>query len=61
VVKARLSIRSTFMAKRLNYDGGIIDPGYQGRLFFTVTNLGDTDIELRYKDRLVTAEPNSSR
>ena len=55
-VKARLSIRSAFMAQRLNYDGGIIDPGYQGRLFFTVTNLGDTSIFLHYKERLVTAE-----
>jgi len=55
-IKGRLSIRSAFMAKRLNYDGGVIDPGYHGRLFFTVVNLGDTPIVLHYKERLVTAE-----
>lgn len=55
-VKGRLSIRSHFMAQRLNYDGGIIDPGYKGRLFFTVVNLGDTPVRLEYRQPLVTAE-----
>lgn len=55
-MKGRLSIRSKFMVQRLNYDGGVIDPGYKGRLFFTVANLGDSPVEIRYGEPIVTAE-----
>ena len=55
-VKGRLSLRSKFIAQRLNFDGGIVDPGYRGHLFFTVTNLGDSPIEIRYGERFVHLE-----
>ena len=55
-MKGRLSIRSKFAVQRLNYDGGIIDPGYNGHLFFTVANLGDTPVTIKYGERLITAE-----
>jgi len=55
-MKARLSLRNTYTVKRLNFDGGIIDPGYRGHLFITLANLGDSTIEIQYGDPLITAE-----
>jgi deoxycytidine triphosphate deaminase len=55
-MKGRLSLRTSYTVKRLNFDGGVIDPGYKGYLFFTLANLGDSTIEVRYGDPIVTAE-----
>ena len=55
-VKGRLSLRSKFISQRLNFDGGIVDPGYRGYLFFTVTNIGDRPIPLKYGERFVHLE-----
>lgn len=41
--------RMEWVHKRLNFDGGLVDPGYHGYLFMTVTNLGDTDVEVKYE------------
>lgn len=55
-VKGHLSLRSKFISQRLNFDGGIVYPGYRGRLFFTVTNIGDRPIPLEYGERFVHLE-----
>lgn len=55
-MKGRLSLRSHFAIQRLEYSSGIIDPGYRGYLFLTVANLGDSPVEIKYGEPLVTAE-----
>lgn len=55
-MKGRLSLRSHFAMQRLEYNGGIIDPGYRGYLIFTLANLGDAPVEIEYGERLVTVE-----
>ncbi len=55
-MKARMSMRSYFAIKGLLYNGGIIDPGYRGYLFFTVTNMGPSPVHLAYGERFVTTE-----
>jgi hypothetical protein len=55
-MKGRLSLRSHFAMQRLEYNGGGIDPGYRGYLFFTLANLGDAPVEISYDDALVTVE-----
>lgn len=55
-MRARMSLRSYYAIKGLLYNGGIIDPGYNGYLFFTVTNMGPSPIKLPYGDRFVTTE-----
>ncbi|MCK4387224.1 MAG: hypothetical protein KAW00_00495 [Dehalococcoidia bacterium] len=55
-MKGRLALRA-FHAKRLIFfPGGIVDPGYNDFLFFPIANLGDTPIELKYGEALITAE-----
>jgi deoxycytidine triphosphate deaminase len=55
-MKGRLSLRSYWAIKGLYYNGGVIDPGYQGMLFFNVTNLGTAAIRIPYGVGLVTTE-----
>lgn len=55
-MKGRMSLRSYFAIKGLLYNGGIIDPGYKGYLFFTVVNQGPSPLRLAYGERLVTTE-----
>jgi len=45
--------RMEWVHKRLNFDGGLVDPGYHGYLFMTVTNMGDTEVEITYEHPLV--------
>jgi deoxycytidine triphosphate deaminase len=55
-MKGRLSLRSYWATKGLHYNGGAIDPGYTGLLFFNVTNLGAATVRIEYGRGLVTAE-----
>lgn len=55
-MKGRLSLRSYWAIKGLHFNGGIIDPGYTGLLFFNVTNLGTSTIHIPYGMGLVTTE-----
>lgn len=55
-MKGRLSMRSYYAIKGLLYNGGIIDPGYRGYLFFTITNMGPSPVNLAYGERFVTTE-----
>ena len=55
-MKGRLSLRSFWAIKGLYYNGGVVDPGYTGLLFFNVTNLGSGLIHIAYGEGLVTAE-----
>lgn len=55
-MKGRLSLRSFWAIKGLYYNGGVVDPGYTGILFFNVTNLGTSPVRLDYAAGLVTAE-----
>jgi deoxycytidine triphosphate deaminase len=55
-MKGRLSLRSYWAIKGLQYNGGIVDPGYTGLLFFNVTNSGDSTIRVSYGEGLVTTE-----
>lgn len=52
----RLSLRSHYALQRLEYNGGVIDPGYNGYLFFTLANLGDSPIEIKFKEAIITVE-----
>lgn len=54
--KGRLSLRSYFANKKLLYAGGLIDPGYNGYLFFTLFNLGNSIVKISYKEPIVTGE-----
>ena len=55
-MKGRLSLRSYWAIKGLHFNGGIIDPGYTGLLFFNITNLGVSPVRILYGEGLVTAE-----
>jgi deoxycytidine triphosphate deaminase len=55
-MKGRLSLRSYWAIKGLYYNGGIVDPGYTGLLFFNVTNLGTAPIKISYAEGMVTTE-----
>ena len=55
-MKGRLSLRSYWAIKGLHYNGGIVDPGYTGLLFFNVTNLGTAPVRIHYAEGLVTTE-----
>lgn len=55
-VKGRLSLRAELANKKLLYSGGLIDPGYEGELYFTIFNLGTGTFELEYEDRIVSGE-----
>ncbi len=55
-MKARISLRSHWAIKGLYFNGGIVDPGYTGILFFNVTNLGTSPITIEYGAGLVTIE-----
>ncbi len=55
-MKGRMSLRSYFAIKGLLFNGGVIDPGYKGYLFFTVVNLGPSPVRLTYEERFVTTE-----
>ncbi len=55
-MKGRLSLRSYWANKGLHFNGGIIDPGYTGLLFFNITNLGVSTVRISYGEGLVTAE-----
>jgi len=46
--------RTHWSIHRLNYDGGVINPGYRGHLFITVTNLGDSEVKVKYGEALVS-------
>jgi len=52
----RLSLRSFHQLRGLSYSGGMIDPGYNGLLFFPLVNISDSAIQLTYQDALVTCE-----
>jgi deoxycytidine triphosphate deaminase len=55
-MKGRLSLRSYWAIKGLHFNGGVVDPGYTGLLFFNVTNLGASTIRIAYGEGLVTTE-----
>ena len=55
-MKGRLALRAFHTKRLIFFPGGIIDPGYNDYLFFPIANLGDTSIELKYKEALITAE-----
>jgi hypothetical protein len=50
----RLSLRSFHQLRGLSYSGGVIDPGYNGLLFFPLINISSSPIDLAYEDGLVT-------
>lgn len=55
-IKGRLALRAFHARRLIFFAGGIIDPGYDDFLFLPIANLGDTPIELKYGEALVTAE-----
>lgn len=55
-MKGRLALRAFHARRLIFFAGGIIDPGYDDYLFLPIANLGDTPIELKYGEALVTAE-----
>ncbi len=55
-MKGRLSLRSFHQLQGLFCSGGVIDPGYNGFLFFPLANISDSPAELVYGTPLVTCE-----
>jgi deoxycytidine triphosphate deaminase len=55
-MKGRLALRAYHSKRLIFFPGGIIDPGYNDFLFFPIANLGDTPVELKYGEALITAE-----
>lgn len=55
-MKGRLSLRSYWAIKGLHFNGGVVDPGYTGLLFFNITNLGTAPVRIHYAEGLVTTE-----
>jgi|GEM_PF-1008717 len=52
-IVAFISIRYGYKERGLvNVSGFHVDPGFYGKLFFTVYNAGPSDIVLKYKDRI---------
>ncbi|SRR6266478_4017879 len=54
-VQGVLFNRHHWVTKRLNFDGGVIEPTYKGFLFLTVTNVGDSSVVVKYGEPLVSA------
>lgn len=55
-LKGRLSLRSHLANKKLLYSGGLVDPGYEGYLFFNILNLGTTTLTIEHGEPIVTGE-----
>lgn len=55
-IKGRLSLRSFHATRYLGFHGGMIDPGYNGYLFFPIWNNSASPVKLEYGDSLITAE-----
>lgn len=55
-MKGRLALRASHARQLLFFPGGVIDPGYDDYLFLPIANLGDTPVELRYEEALISAE-----
>lgn len=55
-MKGRLALRAFHSKRLIFFPGGIVDPGYNDFLFFPIANLGDTPVELKYGEALITAE-----
>jgi len=55
-MKGRLALRAFHARRLILFGGGVIDPGYDDHLYLPIANLGDTPIELKYEDKLVSAE-----
>lgn len=47
--------RHHWVTKRLNFDGGVVEPTYKGYLFLTVTNVGDSPVVIKHGEPLVSA------
>jgi deoxycytidine triphosphate deaminase len=54
-VQGLLLNRHHWVTKRLNFDGGVIEPTYKGVLFLTVTNVGDSPVSVNHGEPLVSA------
>lgn len=55
-MKGRLALRAFHARRLVFFPGGVIDPGYDDYLFLPIANLGDTPIELKYGEAIVSAE-----
>ncbi len=55
-MKGRLSLRAYHAKRLILFAGGVIDPGYNDFLYLPIVNMGDSPIELKYQEALVTAE-----
>ena len=55
-MKGRLALRAFHARRLIFFPGGIVDPGYDDHLFLPIANLGDTPVELKYEEALITVE-----
>ena len=49
--------RSSMAARGLATTGGVIDAGYRGEILIVMTNLGDSEIELRAGEKIAQMVP----
>ncbi len=49
--------RSSMAARGLATTGGVIDAGYRGEILIVMTNLGDTDVELKAGEKIAQMVP----
>lgn len=55
-IQGRLSLKFRLASKKLFYSGGLIDPGYEGYLFFTIFNLSSSEYTFKYEDPIASGE-----
>ena len=49
--------RSSMAARGLATTGGVIDAGYRGEILIVMTNLGDTPVELKAREKIAQMVP----
>lgn len=55
-IQGRLSLKFRLAAKKLFFSGGLVDPGYEGHLFFTIFNLSSSNYTFQYGDPVAAGE-----
>lgn len=55
-IKARISLKAGYATRMIFFAGGIIDPGFEGRLWLPIANLSTQELVLGYDDRMFRIE-----
>lgn len=55
-MKGRLSLRAEYATRMIFFAGGIVDPGFAGRLWLPIANLSSREFEIHYDERMFRIE-----